>query len=153
MQQGPRQSSFELGEGPRLRHTRLKFVPLFDGDYKRDEREPGTGNGNNDMDVGGSTTHNRHQVSIDPGTYFVTRILLKALIVGLAILIGSGAHKLWQWCRSKAKKQAETEVKRRACAAAGTPAVSLSKACMVNDGETEGKFISSLLQPCRQQLS
>ncbi|XP_019645867.1 PREDICTED: calsequestrin-2-like isoform X1 [Branchiostoma belcheri] len=67
------------------------------------------GNGNNDMDVGGSTTHNRHQVSIDPGTYFVTRILLKALIVGLAILIGTGAYKLWQWCRSKAKKQAETE--------------------------------------------
>ncbi|XP_019645868.1 PREDICTED: phosphopantothenoylcysteine decarboxylase subunit VHS3-like isoform X2 [Branchiostoma belcheri] len=69
------------------------------------------GNGNNDMDVGGSTTHNRHQVSIDPGTYFVTRILLKALIVGLAILIGTGAYKLWQWCRSKAKKQAETEEK------------------------------------------
>ncbi|KAI8491155.1 Ran-binding protein 9 [Branchiostoma belcheri] len=38
MQQGPRQSSFELGEGPRLRHTRLKFVPLFDG--TREEQEP-----------------------------------------------------------------------------------------------------------------
>ncbi|KAI8498801.1 hypothetical protein Bbelb_232540, partial [Branchiostoma belcheri] len=38
MQQGPRQSRFELGEGPRLRHTRLKFVPLFDG--TREEREP-----------------------------------------------------------------------------------------------------------------
>ncbi|KAI8513405.1 hypothetical protein Bbelb_100440 [Branchiostoma belcheri] len=35
---GSRQSSFELGEGPHLRHTRLKFVPLFDG--TREEREP-----------------------------------------------------------------------------------------------------------------
>ena len=38
MQQGPRQFSFELGERPRLRHTRLKFIPLLDG--SREEREP-----------------------------------------------------------------------------------------------------------------
>ncbi|KAI8485164.1 hypothetical protein Bbelb_370890 [Branchiostoma belcheri] len=29
MQQGPRQFNFELGERPRLRHTRLKLVSLF----------------------------------------------------------------------------------------------------------------------------
>ena len=38
MQQGLPQLSFELGERPRLRHTRLKFIPLLDG--AREEREP-----------------------------------------------------------------------------------------------------------------
>ena len=38
MQRSPSQLSFELGEGLRLRHTRLKFIPLFDG--TREEREP-----------------------------------------------------------------------------------------------------------------
>jgi len=34
----PSQLSFELGEGLRLRHTRFKFIALFDGPEK--EREP-----------------------------------------------------------------------------------------------------------------
>ncbi|KAI8505933.1 hypothetical protein Bbelb_162860 [Branchiostoma belcheri] len=38
MQQGPRQFRFELGKRPRLRRTRLKFIPFPDG--AGEEREP-----------------------------------------------------------------------------------------------------------------